>query len=226
MVFVQQGFSSNLLVFNSSYLEWLYHGQWETIPPLCSVHYSRMESTACCGARCTFHQLKRQCVLRVPLHFHKLKGCCVAGPAALFTNRKSNVLDVPLHSSQMERTVCCGSLCAFHKRKGQSAAGPTALFTQGKDCVLRVPLHYSQTARTVCCGVHGSIHKRKGQCVAGPRLYSQIERTVCCGSLLPRATWTGPSLTSLKMAMASWWVRPATDRPFTENISSPKQGKC
>ena len=55
-----------------------------------------------------------------------------------------------------------------------------------------------------------------------PAIYSHMERTVFLGSLRPMVTWTAPSLTSLKMPMASWWVRPATDRPFTENISSPE----
>jgi hypothetical protein len=164
------------------------------------LHYSPIEMT---------------CVLRVPLHFHKLKGCrVVAGPAALFTNSNSSVLEVPLHSSQMERTVCCGSLCT----KGPCFAGSRYTIQNGKDIVLRGPRLCSQMERTVCCGSSCTIHKQKGQYVAGPttqftngkdnvlrgpRLYSQMERTVCCGSLLPRATWTGPSLTSLKMAMAS-----------------------
>ncbi len=96
---------------------------------------------------------------------HEWKGMSVAGPAAPFTNRNVSVLKVPLHSSQMERTVCCGSLwtkgpcfagsrCTIHKRTGQCVAGPMALFTNGKNRVLlRVPLHYS---------------KRQGQCAAGP----------------------------------------------------------
>ena len=56
--------------------------------------------------------------------------------------------------------------------------------------------------------------------------YSVMERTECLASLLPMATWTAPCLTSLNMLMASWWVRPATDRPFTENISSPENKLC
>jgi hypothetical protein len=150
-----------------------------------------------CGAHCTFHQYKRQCVLRAPLHFHILKGCRVVGPAALFTKRNGSVLDVPLNYSQMERTVCCESLCTVHKLKGQYIAGPTNLFTNGKDRrVLRVPLPCFAESRC-------NIQYGKDIVLRGPRHYSQMERTVCCGSLLPRATWTGPSLTSLKMAMAS-----------------------
>ncbi len=162
MVFVQQGFSSNLLVFNS-YFGWLYYVQWEIIPPLCSMHYSRTERNECCGARYT-SPIERQCVSRVPLHSHKLKWCRVAGPASLFTNRNGSVLKVPL---------------TVHKWKGPCVAGPSALrdlvlrgpaalFTNGKDSVLRGPRHYSQKERTVCCGAHGSIHKWKGRCVAGP----------------------------------------------------------
>ncbi len=147
MVFVQQGFSSNLLVFNSSYFGWLYYGE-------------------------------RQFLRFAAYTVHEWKGLSVAGPSALFTNRnnmcveshctftngKDRVLRVPLHYSQMERTVCCGSPCT----KGPCFAGPSALFTNGKDSVLRGPWLYSQMERTVCCESRCTIHKRKGQCIAGP----------------------------------------------------------
>jgi hypothetical protein len=151
--------------------------------------------------------IKTQCVLRVPLHFHKLKGCRVAGPAALFTkNRNSSMLEVPLCSSQMERTVCCGSLCT----KGPCFEGfRCTIQTLFKGHVLRGPRHYSQTEMTVCCGsrctihkrkgkcvrvhtelftdekdcvmrAHGTIHKWKGPCVAGPAALFKTARTVCC----------------------------------------------
>ena len=45
--------------------------------------------------------------------------------------------------------------------------------------------------------------------------------TVFLGSLLPRVTWMLPTFVSLNIRIASEWVNPATDRPFTENISSP-----
>jgi len=151
-------------------------------------------------------------VLRGPLHFSPIEITCVLNPTAL---------------SQIERLPCCGARSTVHKWKRPCVAGPSALFTNRKVSVLRGPRHYSQAAeRTVCCGSRCTIQNDKDSVLRGPRLYSQMERTVCCGSLLPRATWTGPSLTSLKMAMASWWVRPATERPFTEKISSPKQGLC
>ena len=42
-------------------------------------------------------------------------------------------------------------------------------------------------------------------------------------SLLPRVTWILPTLISLNFAMASEWLRPATDWLFTEKISSPER---
>ena len=40
-------------------------------------------------------------------------------------------------------------------------------------------------------------------------------------ALRPKVTTSWPCLTSLKRAMASWWVMPCTDRPLIEYISSP-----
>ena len=41
-------------------------------------------------------------------------------------------------------------------------------------------------------------------------------------SLLPIVTWMAPTLVSLNIPIASEWVKPATDRPLTEKISSPE----
>ena len=45
--------------------------------------------------------------------------------------------------------------------------------------------------------------------------------SILLASLLPRVTWILPTLISLNLAMASEWLRPATDWLFTEKISSP-----
>ena len=44
-------------------------------------------------------------------------------------------------------------------------------------------------------------------------------------SLLPIVTWMAPTLVSLNIPIASEWVKPATDRPLTEKISSPEIAK-
>ena len=51
--------------------------------------------------------------------------------------------------------------------------------------------------------------------------HQQSWLAVFLASLLPRVTWIPPTFVSLNIRIASEWVNPATDRPFTENISSP-----
>jgi hypothetical protein len=209
MVFVQQGFSSNLLVFTSSYFEWLYYVyserqflrfagciiyEWKGLSVAGpAALFTNWNDNVCLGSHCTFTN-RKDAVLRGPLHYslietaarwtshctlHKWKGPCVAGPSAL----GHRVLRGPAGLFKTKRTVYCGAHGTIYKRKEPCVvAGPAALF---------------KTARTVCCGAHGIIHKWKVQCVAGPtalfpngkdsvlrgpRHYSQMERTVCSGA--------------------------------------------
>ncbi len=126
--------------------------------------FTHKNDNVCWGSHCTLTNWK-DAVLWGPLHYspiettarwtshctlRKWKGPCVAGP------------------SQMERTVCCGSLCTIHKRKRQCVAGLHGTIHKRKVPCVAGPAALFKTERTVCCGAHGSIHKWKGRCVGGP----------------------------------------------------------
>ena len=57
--------------------------------------------------------------------------------------------------------------------------------------------------------------------LASQQQHQQSWLALFLASLLPRVTWIPPTFVSLNIRIASEWVNPATDRPFTENISSP-----